>query len=241
MLSHETAAELQALCEPSGGPIHVTVPHARKVRGDGVVVHRSVRADGTRHPAKSLPQTRVEETVLDMAERSSTTDEVFAWIARACGGRRAVTTTARIKAALADRSRSRWRREIDAAVRDVDEGCHSALERHYLRDVERAHNLPSGVRQAREGETYDDVRYQGYGVVVELDGRATHPDELRWRDIRRDNATAATGRRVLRYGWPDVRAKPCAVAVQVGQALRFGGWTAQPSRCRRVDCVIVDG
>ncbi len=182
--------------------------------------------------------------VLDLAERSRSVDEVFGWIARACGGRRAVTTTARIGAALAMRTRARWRREVGAALNDVDEGCHSILERRYLHEVERAHGLPPGVRQTRQvdGEqpTYDDVLYAEFGLVVELDGLATHPDEVRWRDIRRDNVTAAAGRRVLRYGWPDVSEKPCAVAVQTGQALRLGGWRGDPGRCRRPDCVVVE-
>jgi hypothetical protein len=58
---------------------------------------------------------------------------------------------------------------------------HSALEHRYLRDVERPHRLPRGVRQAPArnadgGRTeYRDVLYEAYLVAVELDGRRPTP------------------------------------------------------------------
>ena len=75
------------------------------------------------------------------------------------------------------------------------------------------------------------MRYTDYGVVVELDGRAYHPDEARWRDMSRDNASVLDGRRVLRFGWADVAAQPCTVATQVATVLRAGGWRGAPRRC----------
>lgn len=105
----------------------------------------------------------------------------------------------------------------------------------HLRDVERAHRLPQGSRQYAVrrpgGRWYDDVRYARFGVTVELDGRAAHPDEARWRDMRRDNAAAVDGRRVLRYGWTDVAGQPCAVAAQVATVLRASGWAGPVRRC----------
>ncbi|MEE6260269.1 hypothetical protein [Plantactinospora sonchi] len=57
----------------------------------------------------------------------------------------------------------------------------SALELRYLHDVERAHVLPVGQRQAirlrRGGRWYDDVRYRDYRTRVELDGW-TLPDHV---------------------------------------------------------------
>jgi very-short-patch-repair endonuclease len=83
------------------------------------------------------------------------------------------------------------------------------------------------------GRTYDDVRYAEFGVVVELDGRAAHPDETRWRDMARDNASVVDGRRVLRYGWADVASQPCEVAAQVATVLGVAGWRGMLRRCRR--------
>ena len=77
------------------------------------------------------------------------------------------------------------------------------------------------------------LTYQAYGVVVELDGRVAHPEELRWRDIRRDNATAAAGQQTLRYGWADVTERPCEVAGEVGALLLGRGWDGRLRRCGR--------
>jgi hypothetical protein len=72
---------------------------------------------------------------------------------------------------------------------------------------------------------YRDVLYEEYGVAVELDGRAAHPGDLRWRDIRRDNSAAAAGLVTLRYGWIDVSQRPCWVAAQVAQVLARRGYS----------------
>jgi hypothetical protein len=105
---------------------------------------------------------------------------------------------------------------------------HSSLEHRYLRDVERPHALPRGTRQARARHDrrtqYRDVLYEEYGVAVELDGRATHPGDLRWNDVRRDNAAAADGVITLRYSWLDVSQQPCLVAAQVAPVLQRRGY-----------------
>ena len=56
-------------------------------------------------------------------------------------------------------------------------------------------------------------------------------EERRFRDFRRDNEVVAAGESVLRYGWPDVTAHPCAVAAQVAGVLQTRGWTGLPKRC----------
>ena len=76
-----------------------------------------------------------------------------------------------------------------------------------------------------------DVYYRKYGVVVELDGRASHADR-RLQDSRRDNAAAAQGIITLRYGWVDVTERPCQTASEVGQTLTRGGWPGSLKRCR---------
>ncbi|GFJ86471.1 hypothetical protein [Phytohabitans rumicis] len=196
VLSHHTAAELAGLV-PAQDPVHVTLPPSRRVaRIPGVVVHVSRAAGAGRHPTRVPAQTRVEETVVDLTQSARDLDEAIGWLARACGQR--LTTAARLSEAFGARFRVRWRTELTAALRDVADGCHSVLEMRYLRRVERAHGLPRSTRQrARRrpgGRWYDDVYYAEYQVVVEVDGRAAHPDERRWRDMERDNAGVAAGR-----------------------------------------------
>jgi very-short-patch-repair endonuclease len=241
MLSHDSAAELVGLCDRPAGLVHVTVPvNQRVARIPGVVVHRSRHAGRILHPTRLPPQTRVEETVLDLTQSSCRLEDAIGWLARAVGGR--LTTTERLIASMRERRRLRWRRLLESALDDIGSGCHSVLELLYLRAVERAHGLPTGERQARRqrrsGRAYDDVWYRAFRTRVELDGRAAHPEHERWRDMRRDNDAVAAGDRPLRFGPGDVHERPCVVAAQVARVLIQAGWTGRPRRCRRPDCAI---
>jgi very-short-patch-repair endonuclease len=226
-LSHHTAAELAGLTDRPAALIHVTIPGDRRlVRTAGVLLHRSDRLDQVRHPSQAPPRTRIEETVLDLAGCAATAEDAYDWITRALGRR--LTTQARLRDAMAQRSRLRWRQDLAEAVTSDWDGVHSRLERRYVRDVERPHALPRGIRQARvrrgTRNEYRDVLYDEYAVAVELDGRAAHPGDTRWSDIRRDNAAAADGIVSLRYGWRDVSQYPCLVAAQIAEVLRRRGY-----------------
>src|SRR5262249_38387276 len=161
----------------------------------GLVLHFSARLAEARHPARLPPQTKLEETVLDLADLASTAEDAVAWPIRAC--QRRLTTPDRIITALEGRGRARWRRDVAEAIPDIRAGVHSPLELRYARDVERRHGLPRGDRQVRvtRGVTrqYIDVRYTGYGVVVELDGVLAHSADSGDRDARRDNANTLDG------------------------------------------------
>jgi hypothetical protein len=227
ILSYHTAAELIGLTDRQVSPVHVTLPADRRVTGiPGVVLHVSDRADRARHPSATPPRTNVEETVLDLAGTARTVDDACGWVTRAIGRR--LTTTARLSDAMAERTRLRWRRDLEQVLAPDHQGVHSSLEHRYLRDVERPHALPPGLRQARAARgtrtEYRDVLYEMYAVVVELDGQAAHPADLRWSDIHRDNAAAAAGLTTLRYGWPDVTQHPCLVAAQLAEVLQRRGY-----------------
>lgn len=227
MLSHHSAAELAGLSDRPSALIYVTVPGDRYVeRIPGIVLRRSGRARQAVHPVAIPPRTSVEETVLDLSTAAASLDDACGWITRALGRR--LTTQARLREAMSMRARLRWRRELTEALTADWDGVHSSLEHRYLRDVERPHALPRGIRQARAaqvaGTIYRDVLYDQYGVAVELDGRAAHPGDRRWSDIRRDNAAAADGIVTVRYGWLDVSQQPCLVAAQVARVLQLRGF-----------------
>jgi hypothetical protein len=246
VLSHHTAAELDGLTDRPSRVIDVTVGHDRRVslsaeerRGPAprIVFYRTRRIDAIRHPVRTPPRTRVEETILDLIQRSSSFDDVLSWLCKGCGRR--LVTPQLIRTAVDTRGRLRWRDDIIGALPLIAEGVHSPLEYRYVRDVEDAHGLPKAKRQARRmsGRTrlprpiYLDNLYECFAVVVELDGRADHLAEDRWRDIRRDNANASSGVTTLRYNWADVTSRPCDVAADVAGALQIRGWTGVPSRC----------
>jgi hypothetical protein len=227
-ISHHTAAELVGLTDKRRDLVHVTIPWGRRVEEiSGAFVHVSRRLDRARHPTRVPAQTRVEATVFDLSDMASSIDEAVGWLVAAC--ERGLTTPERIASFLKFRGRTRWRPEMAGALNDIENGCHSLLELRYFRDVERAHKLPKGQRQAPHerlgGRIYDDVRYSEFNVVVELDGRVAHPGTSLFRDLRRDNQAAIRGDVVLHYGWSDVTDRPCGVAAQVAGVLG-GEWLA---------------
>ncbi len=241
-LSHRTAAELDRLADRATGPIHVTVAAGRQVTVSGrerhpnvpgLVVHRSERIGTARHPLRTPPRTRIEETALDLAQLARNLDEAVSWLSGACGRR--LTTGAMLRKAMDARGKMRWRAELSRVLAEIGDGVHSALEYRYVRNVERAHGLPVAERQARKlrgrRSQYLDNHYQEFGVAAELDGRVAHPADARWADIHRDNWSAVSGTITLRYSWADVTTRPCEVAAEVAAVLQQRGWTGQPVAC----------
>lgn len=235
VLSHETAAELHGLTDRPAQTIHVTVPVQRRVKAaEEISLHRSARAVDAVQGGSKPPRTKVEETVLDLTQAAKTFDDVCGWVTRAIA--RELTDETRLHAAMRARDRLRWRADLDELIAAAARGDHSVLEFRYHRDVERAHGLPESARQVpfatpggKRGRR--DRVYEGYGVVVELDGRLAHPAEQQSRDKARDNAAAAAGQQTLRYGWAQVKWEACATAAEVATVLRVHGWDGRPRPC----------
>jgi hypothetical protein len=245
VLSHHSAAELDGLTDRPSKIIHVTVRHNRLVRFFGerpssralpVTIHRTDRIDVIRHPVRTPPRTRIEHTILDLTELSASFDDAFSWLSKGCGRR--LVTPQKMHAAASARGRLRWRDEILQALPLIATGVHSNLEHNYVRNVEQPHGLPTAQRQPRVALKspfpriiYLDNEYEPFGVVVELDGRADHLVEDRWRDIRRDNSNARAGKVTLRFSSADVTRRRCDVAADVYGTLRRRGWDGLPRRC----------
>lgn len=242
VLSHVTAAELDRITDEPAGAIHVTIPERQRIivgrrppELPRIVLHRSLRLADARHPARTPPRTRTEETVLDLVDGAATFDEAFGWLTTACGRR--LVTPWQLSAAAERRGRLRWRADLRGALGEIGDGVMSGLERRFVSDVERPHGLPGPRRQARQRRdatsAYLDNFYAGYGLAVELDGLGVHPAETRWQDIHRDNYFAGRGIITLRYSWADVTQRPCQVAAEIAAVLRSRGWTGQLRRCPR--------
>ena len=229
-LGFSTAGHLWGLVDEPRS-VSVLVPKGRDIVDRDVWVFRRETSgvrDG-RSPG-APPRTTIEDTVVDLCADAARA-EVLDLVTRAVQGRR--TNARRILTCVDRRPRVRHRAHLHALLDDVIEGAQSALELRYLQDVERAHGLPRGTRQARaqRGRAYRDVRYDDYATLVELDGQV-HSDQ-RLRDARRDNAALLQGEVTLRYGWPDVTERSCQVAWEVAAILRTQGWAGEPRRCPR--------
>jgi very-short-patch-repair endonuclease len=245
-LSHFTAAELDGLADDQRESVHVTVPAQARIRLNGrghtsgapaIVVHRSARLPMTRHPARTPPRTRIEETVLDLVELAESFDGAFHWLSTASGRR--LVTPAQLRVAASCRAKMRWRSDVLVAIEEISDGIMSNLERGYVRRVERPHRLPRPHRQCRRRQggrsAYLDNLYEEFGLAVELDGLAAHPAESRWRDMRRDSFFASSGIITLRYSWADITTRSCQVAREIGLVLRQRGWTGALRACQ-VSC-----
>ncbi len=235
-LSHESAAEIVRLTDRRSPSIHVTIPANRRVKPPpGVVIHISSSGSaGWRYARGIPPHTFAEETVIDLVHGAGDLNDVIAYVTGAFG--RKLTTKERLMQEVAARPRLRWRADLGEIIAAGAGGAHSVIEYRYDRDVERAHGLPPASKQVpftkpNGSKGFRDRCYEGYGLIIELDGKQYHPDELKGRDQDRDNHAAATAGSTLRYGWIDVTRKQCASAAQVHAALTRRGYTGPLKPC----------
>jgi hypothetical protein len=245
LLSHETAAEVQELADKPSRAIHITVPSnrrpARHGQRQGIIFHISSRSQPEFPGGAKLPRTRIQDTVLDLAATSPTFDQAYGWIAR--GVSRDLVTVGVLRTALTERRRIRWRAFLVDSLQESKNGLNSGLERRYVRDVERAHGLPTAERQARRvvgGKTqFRDNWYAKYRVAVEIDGPAYHRDEQVQRDKDRDNLNLALDdAKTLRFGPVGVTERGCLSAALVAATLQNSGWPDNPHPCRRPGCPV---
>jgi hypothetical protein len=246
MLSHQTAAEVQGLIDkPANADIHLTVAKRRRpLQGKpvrGIVIHRSDQRPPQFPGPWKLPRTRIEDTVLDLVTTAETFEQGYTWIARAVS--RELVTVAQLHAFLGERTRVRWRAWLTDALEDSRDGVDSPLERRYVRDVERAHGLPTAQRQARrtiDGRTHHKDNWYGeYRVAVEIDGPAYHQGDRAEADRHRDNLNlAADAAQTFRFGPVGVTERACESAALVAATLRRSGWTGTAHPCHRPDCAV---
>lgn len=207
------AGYLHGLCDDAPDVILIHIDHAVRRRNRGPWrFRRELPGKQYAGPRGAPPRICIEDLVLDLVDTGSDDPRRGAvhWVATAI--QRGLTTPPRLHRALQARERIHDRRLIEDLLLQVAEGAQSPLEVRYRNDVERAHGLPTGIRQAarRSGRlegtarSFRDVYYKDFGLVVELDGKPGHVERGRLRDLRRDNVTALRGERTLRYGWFDV-------------------------------------
>jgi hypothetical protein len=214
-------------------PLDVLVPVDHPIGSRGY--WRFQRERPGARPGRSVgspPRLSVEDTVLDLADGAAAGD-VVGVVTTAV--QRRLTTPDRLRRNLDLRSRHAHRNLLLDLLTDVDQGAETPLEFRYLRDVERPHGLPRGHRQtSRTGLRYvRDVRYDGFDLLVELDGRDGHEGIGRFRDMNRDNVHALHDELTLRFGWFDVTTRACAMAFQVHVVLSRRGYDRPFQRCRR--------
>jgi hypothetical protein len=222
-------------------PIHLLVARDRRISPPaGVVLERvadhAVWVQQHRRP----PRAAFEFALLKAA---SARDEAGAIALMSDAVHQGLTTAERLVETIAALPRLRQRSLLTEVLADVAAGTRSVLERRYLRDVERAHGLPSGERQLRQhtgsGVVFRDVRYPDQRTLVELDGAFGHRDSVdRWADLQRDLDASVSDHVTLRPGWAQVL-EPCRLAGIVGRVLQLRGWRGALRPCGP-GCPVVD-
>ncbi|WP_203336253.1 type IV toxin-antitoxin system AbiEi family antitoxin domain-containing protein [Nocardioides limicola] len=222
-----------ALARRDPDPIVVAVPSARTpVAPAGVELRRVTKLGAQVQWHRAPPRQRLEHAAIWVAAEAATDLEALAVIAGLVQTRR--TTAQRLHACLGERQRTRRGVWLAAVLDDIAEGACSMLEHGYLTRVERAHGLPSAVRQVRAqatlGMTYRDASYGD--LVVELDGRLFHDTaRQRDRDLDRDLDAAVEGLRTVRIGYGQVFDRACVTAARIAVLLHRRGWAGRPTPC----------
>lgn len=224
----------------SNKQIRIGVPFESRLRVEPWITVIRARADREVLACGDLPVEAPAYALIDSIREVDSHRDALHLVVDAIQQR--VVTVPKLKRAVHGR-KIPHRAAVNDALVQLDDGRTSALEIHAKRDVVDAHGLPgdiaqapfefSGVRQTV------DIYFAEFGVVVELDGQRGHSASRDvHRDMERDNRAALAGLVTLRFGWSDVRRRPCSVARQISEVLIQRGWAGLPTSCSRRNCSI---
>ena len=227
-----------ALPHRGGHAIQVVIAEDRTLRmPPGVVIRRRSGLDAAVDWRAAPPRVRLEEATIDVMSWALEAGDVasaFTTLNDVLHTRQ--TSVHAIEAALSRRARVPSRHTLAALLADARMGACSVLERGYLQRVERPHGLPCGTRQRRSTASgrvaLQDVRYDDFGLIVELDGLHHETPRARDNDARRDLAELATTDDVtarITYGL--VFGDQCRTAAWLARILRRRGWDGEPTAC----------
>ena len=224
VVSHRTGAELFGWLDPSGGPVHISIPGRCRRQRDGIRLHRP----RTLEPAdvgrvhRVIPVTSPIRTVLDVAAT-----EPFADTERAT--QQALTqklvTPAQLRERLNGQRGAKALEAILAAPRGSTES--DTEDRIWALIVKAGMRRPE--RNAWLHGFKVDFLWRDERLVVEADSVAYHSLRANVEaDRRRDAKLRAHGYDVLRFTWTQVAHEPEVVIAGIAAALARA--TAAPRR-----------
>ena len=216
-LSHQSAGRAWLMMERPSREIHVTCARSRPP-GPGIVVHRSPIDEGDRVVLDGVPVTTVARTLVDLAE--CLPEKELADVVNEAEVQRRFELRG-LEAARARAPGRRGRRKLDRvlAAWTPPPFTRTEAERLFLALCKR-HGLPRPRVNTWLGEQEVDFYWETEGVVVEVDGGATHMTRRAFEeDRRRDRRLAVMGIQVLRVTWYDLHRRQAEVAAQLKQVL----------------------
>ena len=219
-VSHVSAAILWGLLTDFGGPTDVTV--ARRVHSRrGIRLHCVRRLDPADLTVRDgIPLTTVTRTLLDLADTAS--DAALRRATRLAQVDR-LTTEQAIRQQLARSNGRRGAHRLAALISDGPAPTRSELEDRLL-DLIRANDLPPPKVNAvlrNATHTFEvDFLFPDQRVVVETDGWRYHGDRIsRRRDADKQAVLEASGFRVIRLTWDQVKDQPDQTVRRIGRLL----------------------
>ncbi len=210
IVSHTTAARVQGYRVPPDPEVHLIVARDARPRVPGLRAHRVAIEDADITVVDGLSCTTASRTLLDC----------LLWLPEEAG--RALMTDALQQRSvdIADLRRSLMtcgpRHGIGRAwsvLKDVGRGAHSEAEvrAHRLLTAAGLTGWKANVEIHDDGGVIGiaDVVFRSERIVIEIDGRAYHVDEVTFqRDRSRQNRLVSAGYVVLRFTWDDLVRRP---------------------------------
>ncbi|GAB3071598.1 hypothetical protein [Nocardioides zeae] len=221
------ALEVAGLRRFAGGDIRVSVPRGARVRrARGVAVRQTRRFDPADVVGTGIPRSRPEVAAVRGALWADSDRQATLLLTMSV--QQGVTTTERIATELLRIRRDRRRRLVGTVLLELAGGAESLGEIDVARECRRR-GLPEPTRQsrrrARDGSYFLDVWWEGYGLVVEIDGIHHAWAENVVADAIRHNAVTLSGAdTVLRLPLLGLRFAADAFFDQIEAGLRRGGW-----------------
>jgi very-short-patch-repair endonuclease len=213
VLSHRSAAYRWALLRHVAR-VDVTAP--RQVRVPGVSSHRSALTPDDRAVVDAIPPvTSAARTLVDLAE--VLTERRLADVVHEAEVQR-ILDLRRIEQALGRVPGRPGRHRLRRALAAYDGGppmTRSEAERRFLR-LCATHSIATPQTDVMVGGREVDFHWPDAGLVVEIDGAATHHTRRAFHaDRRRDRELAARGIQVLRVTWRDLEGNGSSLAAEL--------------------------
>lgn len=222
VLSHRSAAQLWGLLRRSA--IEIEVTRSTGWRGQpGLAIHRGSIPSDERMVVDGIPVTTVPRTILDLAVLGNWTQVKRALHEAEVQRLDDALSVADLLQRYPCRPGTRLLRELlgsdlvaeGVTVNDFEELFEALVEKHDLPWPRFNADLAVAGRILRP-----DCLWPDHGLIVELDGRATHGTRRAFEsDRERDRTLLAAGWRVMRVTWRQLQDDPDTVATDLQSAL----------------------
>jgi very-short-patch-repair endonuclease len=221
-----TALQSHGLTGYDEALVHVWVPKGfEKAEVPGVKLHETRRWTASDVMPSGLPRSTPEVATVQAALWARSLRQAMLCLVMPIQQR--LVRVEDVAVELDRIKRHRFRQGLRAAIHDIADGAQSLNELDFARECRRR-GLPEPsrqlVRQTSQGRIYLDVRWEPYGVVVEVNGAGHNRLDVAMRDEVRIADLQTTGDAVVPLSVLTLRADPEPVFASIRRLLESRGW-----------------